>query len=330
MRKFFLLILLASNFSFSQSEELLQDLGYLIDDALFFSDKYLTPATDVAVYQSSSGWVTSAKKRKLWDVTLGINTNIFFVPNRNREFQIKNDDFALLTIEGATSATIPTALGNGNQLYLSGDLDGETIRIETPKGINQNIVVYPHLFGALSLWYGTELLVKYSPKVDLKRSKYQVYGFGLKHNISQYFKTLQAKKINLATTASYSNEDVSFAFLDVQTEYGNLGINQLSGLVNTFQFQINASKEYKKFEFLAGLIGNVSDFEYQLTGPKGAIEATIPLQQILNKRLEEIYKTKTNFMGEISGRYQISKIYLQTTIAFGKFVNSNVSVQYEF
>jgi len=54
------------------------------------------------------------------------------------------------------------------------------------------------------------------------------------------------------------------------------------------------------------------------------------LQQVLNKRLEEIYKTKTNFMGEISGRYQISKIYLQSTIAFGKFVNTNLSVQYEF
>jgi hypothetical protein len=35
-------------------------------------------------------------------------------------------------------------------------------------------------------------------------------------------------------------------------------------------------------------------------------------------------------MGEISGRYQFSKIFVQTTIAFGKFVNSNVSVQYEF
>lgn len=323
--------LIFSSKSFSQSDQLLQDLGYLIDDALFFSDKYITPATDAAVYQSSSGWVYSAKKRKLWDVTVGVNTNFFFVPNSDTAFKIKNSDFQLLSIEsGATSATVPTAIGNGDQIYLTGALDGETIRIETPKGINQNVVIYPHLSGALSLWYGTEVLVKYSPRVELKRSEYQVYGFGIKHNLSQYFKSLQANKINLATTATYSNEDVSFDFLDIQTDFGNLGINRLSGLVDTYQMQLNASKEYKKFEILAGFIANVSDFEYKLTGTKGAIEETIPLQYILNQRLKEIYKTKANFMGEISGRYQISKIFIQSTIAFGKFVNSNLSVQYEF
>jgi len=330
MRKSLLIIILFSNFSFSQTQELIQDLGFFIDDALLYSDKYITPATDAAVYQSSSAWVSSAKKRKLWEVTLGINTNFFFVPNRDRAFEISNSDFSLLTIDGATTTTVPTALGNDYQVDLIGDLDGEIIRIETPKGINQNVVFYPHLYGAVSLWYGTEFLVKYSPKVNLKKSKYQMYGFGLKHNLSQYFKYLDSKKINLAASFIYSKDDVSFDFLDVQTDYGNLGINQISGLVDSYQFQINVSKEFKKVEILGGIIGNVSNFEYRLTGPKGEIEEIIPLQQVLNKRLEEIYKTKTNFMGEISGRYQISKIYLQSTIAFGKFVNTNLSVQYEF
>ena len=35
-------------------------------------------------------------------------------------------------------------------------------------------------------------------------------------------------------------------------------------------------------------------------------------------------------MGEISGRYQISKFYVQSSIAFGKFVNGNIGVQYQF
>ncbi|MEY2922932.1 MAG: hypothetical protein RL108_1558, partial [Bacteroidota bacterium] len=37
-----------------------------------------------------------------------------------------------------------------------------------------------------------------------------------------------------------------------------------------------------------------------------------------------------NGIGEISGRYQFSKFYVQSSIAFGKFVNTNLSVQYEF
>jgi hypothetical protein len=112
----------------------------------------------------------------------------------------------------------------------------------------------------------------------LKKSEYQVYGVGLKHNIDQYFKSLKTKQINLAATLTYSKEDVRFAFLDVNTPYGTLGINQLSGLVDTYQFQINASKEYKKIELIAGLIGNTSDFRYVLSGPVGSIESVIPVK----------------------------------------------------
>ncbi len=81
---------------------------------------------------------------------------------------------------------------------------------------------------------------------------------------------------------------------------------------------------------MAGIIANTSNFKYKVGGERGEIENVIPLQQILNKKLEEIYKTKTNVMGEISGRYQIKKFYLQPVVAFGKFVNTNFSVQYEF
>ena len=46
----------------------------------------------------------------------------------------------------------------------------------------------------------------------------------------------------------YSNEDISFDFLDVNTSYGNLGINNLNGIVDTFHYQLSVSKEIKKFE----------------------------------------------------------------------------------
>lgn len=172
--------------------------------------------------------------------------------------------------------------------------------------------------------------MKYSTKTKLKKGDYQVYGFGLKHNFSQYFKKLEAKKINLAALAVYSKEDISFDFISIPTQYGSLGINRLNGLVDTWQFQVNGSKEFKNFELMAGIIANTSKFKYVVGGDKGAIEDVIPLQEILNKKLEEIYKTKTNVIGEISGRYQIKKVFLQSVVGFGKFVNTNFSVQYEF
>ena len=318
------------NKSKAQSQQALEDLGYLLNDALFFSDQYITPATDAAVYQAASGWMTSPKKRKLWDVTLGLHANVFFVPKRDRSFEIKNSDFQFFQIEGAASATVPTALGDDSQVYLVGDLDGEEIRLKSPEGVNQETIFYPYLQGSVALPYGIEIVAKYSTKTKLKKGDYQVYGFGLKHNFSQYFKSLEAKKISLAALVVYSKEDISFDFISIPTQYGSLGINRLNGLVDTWQFQINGSKEFKNFELMAGIIANTSNFKYKVGGERGEIEEVIPLQDILNKKLEEIYKTKTNVMGEISGRYQIKKFYLQPVVAFGKFVNTNFSVQYEF
>lgn len=318
------------NKSRAQSQQTLQEIGYLLNDALFFSNQYITPATDAAVYQAASGWMSSPKKRKLWDVTLGLHTNLFFVPKRDRSFQIQNSDFQFFQIEGATSATVPTALGNDNQVYLVGDLDGQQIRLKTPEGVNQETIFYPYLQGSLALPYGIEIVGKYSTKTKLKRGDYQVYGFGLKHNFSQYFKKLELKKINLAAMVLYSKEDISFDFISISTQYGSLGINRLNGLVDTWQFQVNGSKEFRNFELMAGIIANTSHFKYEVGGERGEIEDVIPLREILNKKLEEIYKTKTNLIGELSGRYKINKVYLQSVIGFGKFLNTNFSVQYEF
>lgn len=312
------------------TSEILEQMGHLIDDALFYSDKYITPATDAAVYQSSSGWVTSPKKRDLWDVSLGLHTNVFFTPNRDRTFTVNNSDFSFFQVENATSATVPTALGDDRQVYLVGQLGDSQVRLESPEGIDRKSVIYPYLQGSLALWYGTELVVKYSPKVQLKKSNYQVYGFGLKHNLSQYFKKLEEQRLNLAVLAAYSKEDVTFDFLNVQTDYGTLGINSINGLVDTWQFQANGSKEVGNWEFMGGFIMNTSNIKYKVAGDRGSIEDILPLRDVLNKRLEEIYKTRVNYIGEASVSYKIHKFNIQSIMAFGKFVNTNLSLQYLF
>lgn len=308
----------------------IQQIGYLLSDALLYSQQYIVPATDAAVYQASAAWVMSPKKRKKWDVNLGLHTNIFFVPKADRTFQIQNSDFQFFEIEGATSATVPTALGNDNQVYLVGKLGGEQVRFKTPEGINQETVIYPYLQGGIELPYGFEFIARYSTKTKLKRGDYQVYGFGLKHNFSQYFSKMEDNKIYFSVAAIYSKEDISFDFLDINTAYGNLGINNLNGLVDTFHFQLSASKEFKRFELITNFILNHSAFEYVVSGNKGSIEEVFPVQNIINGLLKRVAKDKTNILGEISGRYQISKIYLQSSIAFGKFVNGNIGVQYQF
>jgi predicted acetyltransferase len=77
------------------------------------------------------------------------------------------------------------------------------------------------------------------------------------------------------------------------------------------------------------VIVNRSNFEYIDSGEKGAIESILPVQQVINTLLETIAESKTNVLGEVAFRYQFNKFYLQNSIAFGKFVNANIGIQYQ-
>ncbi|MVO10835.1 hypothetical protein GOQ30_16815 [Flavobacterium sp. TP390] len=314
----------------AQTSSDLQQIGYLLTDALFYSEKYIIPITDAAVYQSSSGWILSAKKKEKWDFNIGIHSNIFFVPKKDRDFQIKNSDFQFFQIEGATTATVPTALGNNDKQYLVGELGGEEVRFTTPGGVNQETIIYPYFQASLALPYGFELLGRYSLKTQLKKGNYQVYGAGLKYAISQHFKNWETKNIHLAVAGIYSNADVSFDFLDVNTAYGNLGINRMNGIVDTWHFNFLFSKAFDKFDLNASGILNYSTFLYKVNGPKGSIENVIAVQETINTLLTRIEKDKINAIMEISGVYYIHKLALQSSFAFGKFANLNIGVQYQF
>ena len=318
-----------SNSTQAQTPLQLEQIGYLLEDALLYSKQYLIPATDGAVYQASSAWMNSAKRKKDWQISVGLHGNTFKVPNSDRSFIINNSDFKFLELESGTSAEVPTALGTDDTFVLVGDLGGQQVKLKTPKGVNQEFITYPYLDFSFALPSGSEIIGRFSNKTDLKRGDYQVYGFGVKHNLSQYFPVLENKKIYISAISFYSNEDISFDFLDVNTAYGNLGINNLNGIVDTYHYQLSVSKEISNFEILGSFIVNTSDFNYVVSGEKGEIEKIIPAQYIINQLLDTIQKRKTNYIGELAVNYSFRDFNFLSAFAFGKFINFNAGISYK-
>ena len=98
MKKALFFILVIYNCSYSQSfdPKVLEHIDEFFIDAVFYADQFITPATDAAVYQSSGGWIFSAKKEKRWSTTFGVHSNVFFVPNSDRTFVLNDSDFTFL------------------------------------------------------------------------------------------------------------------------------------------------------------------------------------------------------------------------------------------
>lgn len=302
----------------------------IIDDAVLYSDKYLTPATSGAVYLASTSWMSSAKKKKLWELKLGIHNNTFIVPNKDRSFNYSNNQFKFFKLEsGASSNDLPTALGNGDQVYLYGEFFGNNLRVKTPKGINQEVVNYPYLHVELGLPYGFELITRTSTVTNLKNGYYQVYGYGLKHNLSQYFSSFEKKSINLAVMSMYSREEIGIDFLDIPSNIGNFGLNKLTSKVNTYHFQISASKSTKRFEFLGSIIGNYSKFDYSVFALPDTETTFLPVEQLFNTQINKIEEPQINILGEFSVNVSLDKFSIISSFAFGEFINANLGVQYK-
>jgi hypothetical protein len=322
------ILFFSSQLAQSQPAQDIQKLSDLVNDAVYFTKIFVTPATDAAVYQASNGWMNAPKKAELWDLNVGLHGNVFFVPKSNRTFIVSNSDFKFFKVPGG-SATVQTALGSDDQIPLTGNIGGQDVVVKSPEGVSAEALEYVYLQASLGLWYGTELITKFSPVVKIGNFDYQVYGVGLKHNLDQYIPSLVKNNLHLAAMASYGREDLGVKFLDVQTQYGNLGLNQLTSVIDTYQFQVNFSKQFNKFELGTGLIFNSSNFNYKMGGEPGSIENTIPAQQILNTKLLELGTTKSNLLADVSGRYPYRKFFFQATVGIGKFINSNLSVQYQ-
>src|SRR6478735_5143038 len=76
--------LLVFLFSFTSEKAKSQDnfaeqVQNLLNDAVFFTGKYVAPGSDATVYQAASSWVNTPMRKSLWDFTMGLHFNTFFV-----------------------------------------------------------------------------------------------------------------------------------------------------------------------------------------------------------------------------------------------------------
>lgn len=150
---------------------------------------YLQPLTTTLGTAMNSGGYYSADIDDLFGFSIGLRGMYLFVPE---------DDLTFETAEtGAESATI---YGDRGSYY-----PGTEGYVTYPAGVNVSSVpaAYPQL--TLSI-VGTELMIKYMPKITIGKDDFSFWGVGIRHEISRYFKNIP---LNIAVQFIYSGMNVS-------------------------------------------------------------------------------------------------------------------------
>lgn len=316
MRKLSYIFFLFSTIASAQ----LEDLGAIVGDLVFLADKYVSPAAEASVYQSSGGWYTSAKKKDLWELEISLQGNMLVVPNKSKNFVINNLDLDYFQIQGdVTSANTPTALGGSNYIVLE-DRDNNGIEFDSPEGIDEAFVEHGQLQASLGLWEGTTLIGRYSPKIKINKTYYQLYGFGLQHNISQWIPSLNESSFDLAGLITYSVYSVSDNFSEIKFAGESLNSVVIDG--KSWGFNLVASKQINDFNISSAVGIASSKFEYALGG------TGTNLLPLLNRELGTLNESKSNFKADVGVDYRIGDFSLNTMVTIGEYTNLILGVNY--
>ncbi len=301
--------------SFSQ----LDDIADIAQDLVFLADQYVSPAADASVYQFSGGWYTSANKKDLWDLEFSLQGNLLFIPNRDKNFLINEADLINIGIKGdATSGNTPSALGGTNTIELEGSLNDETFEFDSPQGVDETYIKHAQIQATLGLWYGTSFIARYSPKIQINKTYYQILGFGLQHNISQWFS--EEPKLNIASLITYSFYTIGDNFTPVSLPLGQLDSVIVDG--RSLTLGIIASKQFDRLIVSSAIGLSSSNFDYEVGGEGALVINT------LNQALSTLNESSTNFKVDLGLDYRLGDFSINSMLTFGNYANLLFGLNY--
>ncbi len=176
-------LLIFSTLAFSQFDNL-DFLRSGATDGLTYIKSYIAPWTNAFGAGLNGGWYNTAKPHKLggFDITFGINAG--FVPSSATTFDVSKIGLTTLTGTGMAS----TVAGPDKEgPTLTATKGGITLTsFKTPPGANWKIIPVPTLQAGIGLPFGTELKVRYMPKINISDGDISLWGVGLVHSLMQY------------------------------------------------------------------------------------------------------------------------------------------------
>lgn len=320
-----------SNIGFSQTY--IEDVENFLVDMVYISNRYVSPAADASVYQSTSSWHNSARSLDKFELDVSLHLNVLPIPKKQREFEVSNSDFISIYFQdGSQSGSIPTALGGDTVTFFDFYIDGVPYEFQAFEGAKESVLYYPYVQASIGLWNETDLTVQFVPKIKISDSGYQTYGAAIKHNLSQYFRSdHDGMGLELAAQLGY-NRFRSKIFFDEfvidssdpnSTNEPLAVLNSLDIDSDTWLFQLIGSKRFDRFEFVASLALATNNFDYTMGGQESLV------LDLLNQSFKALEDSNELVKGNMGVNYHWHDLTFTALTSLGKYTDVNLSIHYK-
>ncbi|MDG1824429.1 MAG: hypothetical protein P8H45_06030 [Flavobacteriaceae bacterium] len=310
------------------------------EDARILAEGYTAPLGKTLTYALNSGWATSAKTHKKLGFGLTIGAAAPFVPDADQVFTPTG-----LTSLSVPSGSLPTVFGEGenqtmNFTLVSDDIPGlgeqqYTGELTFPGGLKDELplgtIPAPIVQASVGVVFDTDLLVRFIPTMKMQGSTFSLTGFGLKHNIMQYFGPLDKLPLNVSVLAAISK--ASFEYDLSESSFGGDSANRkMTFEADTFTLQALASIDLPIISAFAGLGYNSGDSQFDVSGDYSIdyeVEGLPAISRILEDPIS-IASEASGVMGIVGARLNLLflKIFANYTIQEYNILTAGISFNF--
>lgn len=279
MKKICLSVLLLLS-SYLSSAQTFETFILAADDASTLGENYVGPAVRGLMYSMNGGWYTTAKTHKLFGFDITINANAAFVPGNEEIFGFNPNSYTFLSLpngetslntlmsesDAETQVDIRIPIGDGTFKVASFDMPGGVAN-ELPF----NAVPSPMVQFGFGIPFKTDLKFRFVPTLTFDDNiKGNLIGFGLQHDIMQYFGPLEKLPLNVSLLAAFTTMKVNYEFTGENAdEVVILNNADAEFKMNTWTIQAIASLDFKVISFYGGLGYNTGNSTAKMRGEYG-------------------------------------------------------------
>jgi hypothetical protein len=154
-------------------------------DGVKYLQAYISPWANAFGAGLNGGWYNTAKPHKLLGFDITINASAGVVPTSAQNFDITKIGLSSSITGTGIASTVAGPKTDGP--LMSYRVSGVTLAsFNAPKGTNWRYVPVPSAQIGIGLPFGTELKVRFIPKINIKDGNISLWGVGLLHSIMQY------------------------------------------------------------------------------------------------------------------------------------------------
>jgi hypothetical protein len=200
-----------------------QDFGNLIkgaeQDANYLVEGYVSPVLKSLGYGLNQGWYNTAKPHKTLGIDVTATLSLVTVPTSAQTFTIEDSKLSALKLISPSDHVVPTILGPSNiePVYEFKD-PAITDQIVAPAGAGLAeqlpIVAIPVPIAnvGIGIIKGTELKIRYLPKLNFNKAQIDMIGFAVMHDIKQHIPVVKNLPFDLSVLAGFTTFNASTEF----------------------------------------------------------------------------------------------------------------------